>query len=538
MSGHCTILKQRGHFSVQVLCVVLSALSVFTSEAKSQQNDINAAILAARNFVLKNPGWTLAGKDQAFKVTDVISDRNGARHVRFDRSYKNLNVIGGDFIVHSDRAGNFVNSTMTLQRELNVSVTPLLSAEKASSLAMQKHAGTLQNVPSRLVIYARGDSPVLAWDILLSSTNLDGTPSEKHVMVDANLGRILETWEDIHTASVQGAGKGYMVGSVSLTTDFTSSIYYLRDPDRGNQYTINMKNRTSGGSIYSASDNTWGDGTLSNVETVGTDAQFGAARTWDFFKVVLGRQGIANDGVGAYSRVHYGSKYNNAFWSDRCFCMTYGDGDGSIFNPFVALDVAGHEISHGVTSRTAKLTYSGESGGLNEGTSDIFGTMVEYYANISSDSPDYLIGEKLYKSGGKALRYMYQPSLDQKSADCWYSGVGNLDVHYSSGVANHFFYLLAEGTSPTNLPKSPTCQAGNTRVATGSQSFVGIKKDKAAKIWYRALTTYMTSNSNYSKARAATLKATSDLISQEPALFSSADYDAVNRAWSLVLVLN
>ena len=79
--------------------------------------------------------------------------------------------------------------------------------------------------------------------------------------------------------------------------------------------------------------------------------------------------------------------------------MTYGDGDGVTFNPFDSLDVAGHEMTHGVTSRTANLTYSGESGGLNEGTSDIFGTMVEFYANNTNDTPDYLIGEELYKNG-------------------------------------------------------------------------------------------------------------------------------------------
>uniref|UniRef100_UPI0013D3529C M4 family metallopeptidase n=3 Tax=Pseudomonadota TaxID=1224 RepID=UPI0013D3529C len=79
----------------------------------------------------------------------------------------------------------------------------------------------------------------------------------------------------------------------------------------------------------------------------------------------------------AYNRVHYSRNYNNAYWSDACFCMTYGDGDGTTLRPLVALDVAGHEMTHGVTSRTANLTYSGESGGLNEATSDIFGTMVE-----------------------------------------------------------------------------------------------------------------------------------------------------------------
>ena len=97
--------------------------------------------------------------------------------------------------------------------------------------------------------------------------------------------------------------------------------------------------------------------------------------------------------------MHYGRNYVNAFWSDACFCMTFGDGDnGASYCPLVALDVAGHEMTHGVTSRTANLVYSGESGGLNEATSDIFGTMVEFHTNNANDTPDYLIGEKIYAS--------------------------------------------------------------------------------------------------------------------------------------------
>src|SRR3954452_23757172 len=100
--------------------------------------------------------------------------------------------------------------------------------------------------------------------------------------------------------------------------------------------------------------------------------------------------------------------------------MTYGDGDGTQLGPLVSLDVAGHEMSHGVTSRTAALTYSGESGGLNESTSDIFGTLVEFFANNPNDPGDYLIGEKPGGAGGP-LRWMDKPSKDGNSADCWSS---------------------------------------------------------------------------------------------------------------------
>jgi Zn-dependent metalloprotease len=209
--------------------------------------------------------------------------------------------------------------------------------------------------------------------------------------------------------------------------------------------------------------------------------------------------------------------------------MTYGD--GNVFNPLVSLDVAGHEMTHGVTSRTAGLIYSGESGGLNEATSDIFGSMTEYYANNASDVGDYLIGEEISKTPGKALRYMYSPNIDGASADCYYTGVGNIDVHWSSGVANHFYYMLAEGTAPTDGPASPTCKGSDTKKASGSKMLAGIGRQKAEKIWYRALTVYMTSSETFAKARLDTVQAATDLFgagSPETVAVGAA-WDAVNR---------
>ncbi len=206
--------------------------------------------------------------------------------------------------------------------------------------------------------------------------------------------------------------------------------------------------------------------------------------------------------------------------------MTYGDGSGNA-DPLTALDVAGHEMSHGVTSNTAGLNYSGESGGLNEATSDIFGTGVEFYANNSTDVGDYLIGEKIDINGdGTPLRYMDKPSKDGGSADSWYSGVGNLDVHYSSGVANHFFYLLSEGSGAKVINgvsyNSPT---------SDGLPVTGIGRDKALQIWYRALTTKFTSTTNYAAARTGTLAAAGELYGT-----TGAEYKAVQDAWAAVAV--
>lgn len=476
----------------------------------------------ALDHVRAHAGAAHFDADQALVARDVVADANGAEHVRFDRLYQGLRVLGGDLVVHSDAAGSLEGFSQTLDVRPDVSTSPGVSGEQAARRAAARFAGRPTGAArAELVVYARSFTPVLAYEAVVEGELADGSPSELHVIVGAGTGEILDAWDGIENAT--GTGRGFFNGTVTLQTTPISGGYRLTDPTRGNQFTCDMRNRQGSCYYFDDADNSWGDGTLANVQTVAVDAQYGTAVTWDYYKNVHGRNGIANDGKGAYNRVHYGRKYNNAYWSDSCFCMTYGDGDGVTYNPFDSLDVAGHEMTHGVTSRTANLTYSGESGGLNEATSDIFGTMVEYYAANPNDLGDYKIGEKLYKSNPgetKALRYMYKPSQDTKSADCWSPTVGSLDVHYSSGVGNHFYYLLAQGSDAN--PASPTCNGSTV---------TGIGSDKAARIYYRALTVYMTSSTNYAGARQACIKAANDLYGA-----TSAEAAAVAAAWSAVSV--
>ncbi|WP_374119069.1 M4 family metallopeptidase [Streptomyces odontomachi] len=184
-------------------------------------------------------------------------------------------------------------------------------------------------------------------------------------------------------------------------------------------------------------------------------------------------------------------------------------------------------MSHGVTSTTAGLNYSGESGGLNEATSDIFGTAVEFHADNPEDPGDYLIGEKIDIFGdGSPLRYMDKPSKDGASLDSWSSSAGSVDVHYSSGIANHFFYLLSEGSGKKTVNgvdyDSPT---------SNGSTVTGIGRDKAEQIWYKALTEYFTTTTKYASARTGTLSAAADLYGE-----GSAEYKAVDAAWAAVNV--
>ncbi|MCT7354126.1 M4 family metallopeptidase [Streptomyces sp. 15-116A] len=496
-----------------------------------------ASVLAEHATAL---GLTAA---QDTEVRDVIVDKDGTQHIRYDRTYHRLPVLGGDFVLHLDPDGTYRGADRATEARIDLpTVTPKLTAPKAADLAASAlraaHLGeTLKRLTAkpRLVVDALHGTPRLAWRTDAVAQDGLGNPVTRTVLTDARTGARIDAWDSVETAS--GDGRSLYGGTVPLETTPTGSSYALKDPTRGGTYTGDAGNRTdlcvlavcltrAPATVFTDADNHWGTGSAADRSTAAVDAQYGTDVTWDYYEDVHGRRGIAGDGKGSYNRVHYGNKYNNAFWDDSCFCMTYGDGDGTQLGPLVSLDVAGHEMTHGVTSKTAALTYSGESGGLNEATSDIFGTLVEFHAANPEDPGDYLIGEKIVRDGfGRdALRYMDKPSKDGTSADCWDTSVKDLDVHYSSGVANHFAYLLAEGSGPKTLGgvahNSPTCDGSTV---------TGIGRAKLGRIWYRALTVHMTSSTDYAGARTATLKAAGDLYGED-----GTEYKAVAAAWSAV----
>ncbi|WP_434975020.1 M4 family metallopeptidase [Streptomyces collinus] len=468
------------------------------------------------------------GAKEELVVHDVVKDADGTLHTRYERTYAGLPVLGGDLVVDTAASGAVERVVKANAAPLKVpGLTPAVSAKSAETQAVRlaRSLGGTRSAADgvRKVIWAGSGKPVLAHETVVGGLQDDGTPNQLHVITDAVTGKRLFTYQGIET----GVGNTQYSGQVTLTTTQSGSTYTLTDGARGGHKTYNLNHGSSGtGTLFSQSSDTWGNGTNSNAATAGADAHYGAAVTWDFYKSTFGRSGIKNNGVGAYSRVHYGNSYVNAFWDDGCFCMTYGDGSGNA-KPLTAIDVAGHEMSHGVTSNTAGLNYSGESGGLNEATSDIFGTGVEFYANNSSDVGDYLIGEKIDINGnGTPLRYMDKPSKDGASKDSWYSGIGGVDVHYSSGPANHFFYLLSEGSGA----KVINGVSYNSPTADGLP-VTGIGRDKALQIWYRALTTKWTSTTNYAGARTGTLAAAGELYGT-----TSAEYKAVQDAWAAVAV--
>ncbi|MFI1968917.1 peptidase M4 [Streptomyces cinnamoneus] len=462
------------------------------------------------------------GTSEQLVVKDVVKDVNGTVHTRYERTYEGLPVLGGDLVVDATKGGQVKTVAKANKARLAVATSaPSFAAATAERDAVKaaqakgSQATKAERAPRKVVWAAQG-TPVLAYETVVGGLQEDGTPNELHVITDAKTGQKLFEFQGVK----QGTGNSQYSGTVTIGT---TPSYTMTDGTRGGHKTYNLNHGSSGtGTLFTDSDDVWGNGTNSDPATAGVDAHYGAQLTWDYYKNVHGRTGIKGDGKGAYSRVHYGNSYVNAFWSDDCFCMTYGDGSNNA-KPLTSIDVAAHEMTHGVTSATANLTYSGESGGLNEATSDIFAAAVEFWANNPTDLGDYLVGEKIDINGnGTPLRYMDKPSKDGRSKDAWYSGLGGIDVHYSSGPANHWFYLASEGSGQKEINgvkyDSPT---------SDGLPVTGIGRDNAAKVWFKALSQRMQSNTNYAGARDATLWAAGELFG-----VGSETYNNVANAWA------
>ncbi|HTL97905.1 MAG TPA: M4 family metallopeptidase [Holophagaceae bacterium] len=501
------------------------------------------------------------GADDAFAFRAGHTDELGQTHVSFQQTYQGVPVWGGQVIAHADKGGNALAPTKALYPGIRLNVTPSLASAEALATAQRELApkgpyasdpkAELVVFPVLTQVHARPGSdatayeyqPVryaLAFHVSTDLQNGTGETKQMHYMIDAHTGAILAKWNGLETSGATGTGNSQYSGTVNIATNYTGSTYELRDTTRGNTIVAggtvagnavtNLNHATDPrhgsapvGTIYTDSDNTWGDGanyvegsstTAANGETAAVDAAYGIQATWDMYKNVLGRNGIDNTGKSSYLRVHYSNSYDNAFWSDTCFCMTFGD--GSSFLTLTSVDVAGHEMSHGVCANNGLggLNYSGESGGLNESNSDIMGTMVEFYdlgggeaaasTTVPATGGNWTIGEQLETpSFPTPLRYMYKPSLDGSSPDAWYSGMGTaLDVHYSSGPGNRMFYFLSQGATAS----------GDTSAATYlPNGMTGVGNDEATRIHYRALTTYYSPSMTYADARTAHISAATDL---------------------------
>jgi len=474
-----------------------------------------------------------------FVRSSAFRDDLGIEHTRFQQTVRGVKVFGGEAIVHRGPLGDEV-ITDDFRQGLRVANAARLNDAQAIARAISLHGGfdklTAEPVSELVVLPLEGGEARLTYKVELRQEDGSEHTAMPVFFIDAESGEKLFGYDNLQTAAATGTLKTLYSGSPTGATFQNGTTYYMEDVGRK----VGAFDMRNGSSAYrfTDTDNIWGTNTTASSQSAGADAHYGAQKTYDYFKLTHARNGIDGaGGPGGYtsidgvtrlisSRVHYGTNYNNAYWSSPY--MTYGDGDGVTFRSLVTLDIAGHEMTHGVTQYSAGLVYSNESGALNESMSDVFGAMVERYARGETLNT-WLIGEEAYtpSTAGDALRYMDNPhrkaggtyTVDDDPchyAERYTGTADNGGVHINSGIANHAFYLLAKGG--TNHRSGVTV--------------TGIGADAAAKIWYRALTGYMTSSTNFKGARTATLNAAAALYGS-----GSVNYNAVAQAWTAVGVI-
>lgn len=459
------------------------------------------------------------------RTLKVHVDATAMAHARVQQLVRGVPVWGGEAIVHLTRDGKFSGLTDTLIDRVDVDTDPAYSAEEAIDLAVEVYSDgweTLSEDPrADLWVMRDAGADHLVWRVQLHQVNFTADDAMPVLFVDAHDGDLVSAYDNLQSAVCSGATNYY--GTVALDCYESAGTYYLEDTtDLLGTYTWN---NTTSGLYYVSSTSTAFPGST-EVSLNANEAHFAAQAVHSYLSTAHGRSGLDGAGGPAYITSHgfnfissttsYSNNYVNAFWDATNQYMTYGDGDGVNASSLTTLDIAGHEMQHGVTQYESNLTYSGEPGHLNESISDVFGAMVE--RSVQGESADtWLVGERAWTPGtaGDALRYMDDPRDDGYSYDYYFSGIGATDVHYGSGVPNLAFYLMSEGGT------HPRGTSTNVVTAMGA--------DDAADIWYLANTSYLTSSSSFATARTAMLSAASALFGA-----TSAQYVTVGDAWTAV----
>jgi bacillolysin len=471
----------------------------------------------AITYLKENQGKTgIQHPDKNLKLKEIQTDELGMTHVRFHQSVNGVNVEGAEVIVHfnSDHEVISVNGRMN-QTVIDgtVDTTAALSSDEALgvSLSSVNAPEELTYEPTaELVVYPFEGQNRTAYKV---NVNFMGDePGNWFVFVDAKTGEVIDKYNGLMHAdemkTQKGAGKGVHGDHREL------HITQVKDPKSGTKFALADYSHANLGGIvtYDAkNDNTSSNDTvyvgdsaafISDYDRAAVDAHYNSEKVYDYFLNEHGRNSLDGKGMAIISKVHYGNNYNNASWNGRW--MTYGDGDGKFMISLSAgLDVAAHEMTHGVITHSANLVYRNQSGALNESFADIFGALV--------DDSDWEMGEDIMAPEAKAsgvtvLRSLSNPnsvivSNEQRRSystnggvypdhmDEFYHMPTSVDgggVHVNSSITNHAAYLIGQE----------------------------LGREKLGKIYYRALTVYLTPNSDFSDARQAVVQSAIDLYGE------------------------
>ena len=461
------------------------------------------AAQSARQLVASKPPALKVSAHDAFRAQPVVSS-HGIQYAPYQRTYRGLPVVGGDLVVVTNSHGQILSTSVAQTHQVHLrSVKPTLTRAAAVRTARRQVPNATANTPAHLVVWQHNATSRLGWETRVTG-HRGVEPSIKDVVVNARSGRVLQARERV----ADGTGNSAWDGSnLSIPTTHSGSTYSMTDPAHPSITCQNASNNTT----FTGPDDVWGTGSKTDRETACVDAMYvenvenTMLSTWD------GRNGL--DGAGGGWPIRIGLDDENAYYDGTQ--VQIGHNTQGQWIP--VLDVLGHEQGHGVDDHTP----GGISGnGTQEFVADTFGAATEWYANNPIDTPDFTVGETVNLVGSGPIRYMYNPSLAGDD-NCYSSSVPNEEVHAAAGPGNHWFYLLAEGTNPTNgQPTSPTC---NSSTVTG----VGIQK--AEQIMYNAML-MKTSTSSYLKYRTWTLTAAKNLDA------TCGLFNATKAAWNAVSV--
>jgi bacillolysin len=404
---------------------------------------------------------------------------------RYQQIFGDAQVLGGQITVYRDDAG--VRDAVIGAHYPNLVAANVvrLTADGALSIAQARRNDSSADSTADLLLNPSTGRYFYRVEIRSFDTRW-------FYWVDADTGAIVNEYDGLTTEA--GTGTGVLGDTRDLTylTTFNSSTstYRMVSTD-GRQQTYDAKNRNAlAGTLATDADNTWDTpGTKSPGQPALVDAQFYANVTDDYYESTHAFNWISHYPQGIVSSAHVGRRYNNAYWNGTQ--MAYGDGDGSSFIEFSgALDVVGHELSHGVTEATSNLIYQNESGALNEAFSDIMGTAIEF----SYGNGNWTIGEDITVASN-GIRNMADPNEDgdpSHYADRYMGTSDNGGVHTNSGIANHWFYLLVTGGQNADLDHA------------SGEDVQGIGLEAAAEIAFLGFTG-LSANSNFCAAREGTI---------------------------------
>lgn len=437
----------------------------------------DAALRAALPPVLAV--FRLTNDDLALRKISV--DDMGGHHFRYTQIKDGLPVIGSELVVHVDVKGAVTGVNGVARGDLPALADGITASGALAAVTNDARYRGFATSGTRPVYLADGvGGAVKAFEIVAEGFH-GKDPVRDKVYVDMESGAVVAVHPQIHHA----------------------------------------KNRQ----VYSANNGTALPGTLkrseggpANADTTVNLSYDHAGDTYDMYNQMFGRDSYNNAGATLINTVHYSTNYCNAFWNGTQ--MVYGDGNaaqgcGNLAN---SLDVTGHELTHAVTENESGLIYSGESGGINESLSDVFGAGVEAWVaggrngTLANTTAVWLIGDEVL---APFLRNMCDPAADGVSRDVWSSSLGSVDVHYSSGPNNLAFCLMSKGG---------THPRGKTTV-----NVPAIGMDKAIRIYYKAQVDILTSSSNYANLRTAMEQAAMTLYDQ-------ATKDAVGCAFAAISV--